>query len=92
MPIAVALGTSCAQQLQPLRPQIAGEKGHAGDIAARPIEAGDQTSLTGSLAMAKTIGIVVVAALATRAAGCSQRLRPPAGGSIRPPAPAADRD
>ena len=36
------LGHELAQQLQPLRPQHAGEKAHAGDVAARPVEAGDE--------------------------------------------------
>ena len=40
---------------------------HAGDVAARPVEAGDKAKLTGSAAGPKTIGIVVVAALAASA-------------------------
>ena len=39
------LGHELAQQLQPLRAQHAGEKAHARDVAARPVEAGDQALL-----------------------------------------------
>ena len=35
-------GHDLAQQLQSLRPQHAGKKDHAGDVAARPVEAGDE--------------------------------------------------
>src|SRR5262249_8682189 len=31
-----------AQQLQSLRPQLTGQESHAGDVATRPIEAGDE--------------------------------------------------
>ena len=41
---------------------------HAGDVAARPVEAGDKADLTGSPPTTNTIGIVVVAALAASAA------------------------
>ena len=40
-----------------------------GDIAARTVEAGDEASLDRVVPVAKTIGIVVVAALAATAAG-----------------------
>ena len=36
------LGHELAQQLQPLRPQHAAEKADARDVAARPVEAGDE--------------------------------------------------
>ena len=36
------LGHELAQQLQSLRPQHAAEKAHARDVAARPVEAGDE--------------------------------------------------
>ena len=39
------LGHELPQQLQSLRPQHAAEKAHAGDVAARPVEAGDQALL-----------------------------------------------
>ena len=38
------LGHELAQQLQSLRPQHAGEKAHARDVAARPVEAGDEAA------------------------------------------------
>ena len=57
------------KQLEMLRHQLRGEQVHARDVAARPVEAGDETKcLTGSPPVAKTIGIVVVAALAADAA------------------------
>ena len=31
------------QQLQPLRRQLEGQTGHAGHVAARPVEAGDKS-------------------------------------------------
>ena len=43
------------------------------DIAARPVEAGDKTELTGSSPTPKTIGIVAVAAFAASAAGACRR-------------------
>ena len=39
------LGHQLAQQLQPLRPQLAAEKADARDVAARPVEAGDKAVL-----------------------------------------------
>ena len=65
-----------------------------GEIAARPREAGDKTKpRPGRHRRMKTIGIVVVAALAANASRIAGRERapPPAGGPVRPPAPAADR-
>ena len=55
-------------------------------LATRP-------SLTGSPPIVKTIGIVVVAALAASAAGVppARRSRRPDGGPDRPPVPAVDR-
>ena len=55
-------------------------------LATRP-------SLTGSSPLTKTMGIVVVAALAAndRRSRRSRRSRRPAGGPDRPPAPAVDR-
>ena len=70
----------------------ASEKVYACDIAARPVEAGDEAELDRVVADRKTIGMVVVAALAASAARVpSRRSRPPVGGRVRPPAPAADR-
>ena len=48
------------------------ERAHARDVAARSIEAGDK--MTGSSPLTKTIGIVVVAALATYAAGLAAKI------------------
>ena len=54
------------QELQPFCGQLGIEKIDAGQVAARPGEAGDKAKLTGSSATMKTIGIVVVAAFAAR--------------------------
>ena len=43
----------------------------ARDVAAGPVEARDETELTGSVPLWKTIGIVVVAAFAARAGGAA---------------------
>ena len=64
-----AVGTNLVQQLQPFRRYLDIQSGHARDIAARPIKAGNEVSCTGSPTVVKTIGIVVVAAFAARAAG-----------------------
>src|SRR6266516_3568769 len=52
---------------------------------------GTRPIATGSLPIAKTIGMVVVAALVASDAATAWRSRPPAGGSDRRPSPAADR-
>jgi hypothetical protein len=57
------------QKPQPLGRDIREEKINAGRVAARPGKAGDETKLDRVCADAKTIGIVVVAALAASAAG-----------------------
>ena len=57
------------QQLQPLRRDLNGQLGYARDVAARPVEAGDETELDRVAAFSNTIGIVVVAAFAASAAG-----------------------
>ena len=45
------------------------QTGHAREIAAWAVEAGDKSSWTGSTPVTKTIGIAVVAAFAASAAG-----------------------
>ena len=79
------------QQLQPLRRQLA-VKGHAGDVAARPVEAGDQAMLDR-----------VVADVRTRSESsrsppsppvpqrCRPRRSPPPGGATRSAASAGSR-
>ena len=62
-------GHQLVQQLQPLWPLPPRSIGHARDVAARPVQAGDKAHSTGSPLVAKTIGIVVVAAFAASAAG-----------------------
>ena len=57
------------QQLQPLRRYLYVQIGDARDVAARSVKAGDEAELTGSPAISKTIGMVVVAAFAASAAG-----------------------
>ncbi len=66
--IVVAFEHELAQQLQSLRRQQSGEKAHARDVAARPIEAGDE-AVPDRVAPVKTIGTVVVAAFAACAEG-----------------------
>src|SRR5262245_30211097 len=60
------------QQSKSFGHDFGGEEIDARRIAARPGEAGDETSLTGSSAAPKAIGIVVVAAFAAWA----PRLKP----------------
>ena len=57
------LGTSSRSSSSRFGFQFVDKKAHAGDIAARPVEAGDEPTLTGSAPATKTIGIVVVACL-----------------------------
>ena len=42
MAIVVALGTSWRSSSSRFAPNVGGEKAHAGDVAARPVEAGDE--------------------------------------------------
>ena len=67
--MAVAFGIQLMQQFEALPPYLHIQGGYAREVAARPVQAGDQTHLTGSSPVKKTIGIVVVAALAASAAG-----------------------
>ena len=63
-------GDQLVQQLQPLRPYLHVQRGHAREVAARSVQAGDKSKLRpGRLPVMKTIGIVVVAAFAASAAG-----------------------
>ena len=64
------------QQPEPLGFQRAGQDADPGDVSARPVEARDEAALDGIAAMAKTIGMVDVAAFAASAAGS-----PPAAAS-----------
>ena len=86
------LGHELAQQLQSLRPQHGVEKTTPVTLPPGRLRLATRPSLTGSLPVAKTIGIVVVAALAASAVRrrC-RRSRPPAGGSNQPPEPATDQ-
>ena len=87
-------GQQLTQQLQPLCAQAQRSvKLTAGQVAARPGEAGDKAELTGSSPVTKTIGIVVVAALAASAAAecLASTITATCGEPVRPPAPAADR-
>src|SRR5262245_51956394 len=52
------------QEPKLLCPEFRRDETDTGDVAARPVETGDEASLTGSPPVAKTIGIVVVAAFA----------------------------
>ena len=72
-PMMVAGGTSSCSSSSRFGPTIAFEEGHAGDVAARPVEAGDEAKLDRVAAVPKTIGIVVVAALAASAEECRSR-------------------
>ena len=81
-----------AHELQPLRRQLPRQKIDTRYVAFRPGEAGDKPKPDWIQAtLAKTIGIVAVAALAVNAEPVSGRRSPrPAGEPIRPPTPAAD--
>ena len=71
-----------AQQLQSLRAQHARRKSTPVMLPPGRLRLATRPSLTGSPPLAKTIGIVVVAALAASADGVvRRRSRPPAGGS-----------
>src|SRR5262245_56794399 len=62
------LGHQIMQESQPLCRQLSREKIHAGRVAARPRQAGDETQPDRVFPTPKTIGIVEVAALAASAA------------------------
>ena len=63
-------GHQFAQKFQPLRRQLAGKKIDTGQVAARPARGWRQDqALTGSSPILKTMGMVVVAALAANVAG-----------------------
>ena len=63
-------GDQLVQQFQPLRPYLHVQDGHAREVAARSVQAGDKSEpRPGRPPIAKTIGIVVVAAFAASAAG-----------------------
>ena len=64
-PTRTAPGCNSCNSPRELSPKRRDKEGDTGDVAARPVEAGDEPELTGSPPLAKTIGIVVVAALAT---------------------------
>ena len=71
---AVALGHELAQQLQVASPPAPRKKAHARDVAARPVEAGDETDLDRVVARSRRRSeSVVVAALAASAAGVLPR-------------------
>ena len=59
------------QQPKLLCPKLSSDKRDTGDIAARPVEAGDKAEPDRVAPAANTIGIVVVAALAAIAEGVS---------------------
>ena len=74
-------GHRSAEKLQALCPELARTKGYAGDVAARPVEAGDEAKPHRVGATVKTIGIVAVAALAAMPSVTAgwQRSLPPDG-------------
>jgi hypothetical protein len=43
--MTVAVGTQFVQQGQPLRRQLCVQQAHAGEVAARPVQAGDKAEL-----------------------------------------------
>ena len=91
---ASGCGHQLTQEFQPLCRQLSTEKIDPCQVAARPGEAGDKTEPDRIVGRrAKTMGIVVVAALAANAQRCLRpwRSRRPVGEPVRPPAPAADR-
>ena len=57
------LGNQLGKQLEPLGRQLGRRDADAGEVAARPGEAGDQAQLDRVAAVMKTIGIVEVALL-----------------------------
>ena len=89
-----AVGTQFVQQLQPLRRQL-----HV-QVCVTPVtlppgrlRLATSPSSTGSAAVSKTIGMVVVAAFAASAAGVGRprQSQSPDAERDRPPAPAVDR-
>ena len=60
------------QQLQAFAAERTTEKRHAGDVSARPVEAGDQTGLTGSRRDRRQSEWSLVTDFAARAPRCSQ--------------------
>ena len=90
-PIVVALGTSWRSNSKRFAPNTAAKKTTPVTLPPGRLRLVTRPSLTGSLPVTKTIGIVVVAAFAANAGQCSRRSRQPAGESIQPPEPATDR-
>ena len=62
-------GNDFAQQFESLAARSDSLQRQTGDVAARPREAGDEAAPTGSLPIAKTIGMVEVACFAAMTAG-----------------------
>ena len=65
----VAVGTSSCSSSSRFDPSSTPNDGDAREVAARSGQTRDNSDLTGSLPVMKTIGIVVVAAFAAGAAG-----------------------
>ena len=76
----VAPGTSSCSSSSRFAANSHVEEADAGDVAARPVEAGNKAVSTGSPPPTNTIGIVVVAALRRQRRGvCRPRSRRPVG-------------
>ena len=70
----VAVGTSSCSSSSRFGPTSTFKRGHAREVAARPVQAGDKSELRpGRSPIVKTIGMVVVAAFAASAAGGAGR-------------------
>ena len=69
----VAVGTNSCSSSSRFGASSTSQPGHAREVAARPVQAGDKSSLDRVDAVWKTIGIVVVAAFAAGAAGVPDR-------------------
>ena len=90
-PMAVALGTIWRSSSSRFAPDVPLSKDYAGDVAARPIEAGDEAVLDRVAAgreddryrRGRSFG-------REHGNGVSERSRPPAAESDRPPRPATD--
>ena len=67
------------------------QRTHPGDVAARPVQAGDEPASTGSITDENTSGTVGWHRLRCQRRIATERSRPPDGEPDRRPAPAGDR-